>query len=124
MENIVRKTIVVVCNPSFPEGPEDDEVYTFHRALLHMGFLYCHLKEAIQYEDGRDIIRMWRFWLIHLLGGNRSNYANEAANLIANIEADWDRHVAHIHTHFRTVNIKGKPGGEKPIDQLVEHYNL
>ena len=110
-------------NPPFPEEASD-EVYTYHRALLHMGFLYCNLREAVRYENGPEIIRMWRYWLPHFLGGHKYNYANEAANLLANVEADWTPATTFIHTHFRTVNMAGKPGHGKPIDQFIEHYNL
>ena len=96
----------------------------YHRTLLHMGFIYVNLRESIQYENGEEIIRMWRFWFLHLLGGHKVNYSTEAANLLANLAADWAPKTAYIHKHYRTVNVSGKPGHGKPIDQLVEHYNL
>ena len=52
------------------------------------------------------------------------NYATEAANLIANLNADWPRHIAYIVIHNHTVNTEGKPGKGKPIDQHMELYNL
>ena len=114
---------IAIKNPTFPEVDED-EVYTYHRAFLHMGFLYCNLRDCIRYEDGPQIITMWRYWLLHLLRGHKVNYAHEAANLLANLEADWPPEIAFIHTHCRTVNVAGKPGHGKPVDQLIEHYNL
>lgn len=45
----------------------------------------------------------------------------EAVNLIANMIADYPKHIAYID---RTVNTKGIPGHGKPVDQMIEHYNL
>ena len=58
------------------------------------------------------------------MGTKCHNYATEALNLVANLKADFPKHIAYIATHNRTVNISGKPGHGKPIDQMVEHYNL
>ena len=123
----VAKTIVlrtfVAPEPTHPSDEEDD-VYAYHRLLLHMGFLYANLRHSIRFNKSEDIIRMWRYWLIPLLGGGRSNYSNEAANLLANLAADWPEDLVQVFTYNRTVNMTGKVGHNKPIDQLVEHYNL
>ena len=41
-----------------------------------------------------------------------------------NLTARFPRHIAYIATHNRTVNMDGKPGHGKPLDQVMEHYNL
>ena len=122
-EDLVRSTIVVL-NRAYPDVADEDKGYTYHRTFLHMGYLYSNLREAIQFENGPEIIRMWRYWLLHLLGGGKYNYSCEAVNLLANLDADWTENIAYIHTNHRTVNTSGKPGHGKPIDQLVEHYYL
>ena len=48
----------------------------------------------------------------------------EYVHLISNLVASFPRHIAHIVMHNRTVNIRGKPGRGKPIDQFMEHCNL
>lgn len=101
-----------------------DEIYMKHRSFLHLGFLYLDLRRAIRWEDGQHIIRHWKLWLPRFIGTGCKNYASEAVNLIAHLEADFPRHIAHIATHNRTVNTTGKPGHGKPIDQLMEHYVL
>ena len=58
------------------------------------------------------------------MGTGRNNYSVEAANLIANLQADFPKHIAYVSTHNRTVNMEGRPGCGKPIDQLMEHYNF
>ena len=103
---------------------EEDEAYMFHRAFIQMGFLYVNLREAIRYENGPEIIRMWRYWLLYFLGAGKTNYSSEAANLLVNLAANWPSEIAYIHTHCRTVNMQGKPGRGKPVYQQIEHYNL
>ena len=45
-------------------------------------------------------------------------------NLIANLKADFSKHIIYIATHNRTVNTSGVAGRGKAIDQFIEHYNL
>ena len=101
-----------------------DHIYHLHRAFLHMGFLYMDLRNAIQYEDGPHIIRHWKWWLPRFVGTGCKNYASESVYLLANLAANFPKHIAYIAMHNRAVNMEGKPGRGKPIDQLIEHYNL
>lgn len=101
-----------------------DELYMLHRRLLYMGFLYLRLRDSIRREDGPRIISAWKYWLVMFLGSGRRNYSTEAANLLANLKADWSPSMAYIQTYNRTVNMTGESGGGKPIDQMLEHYNL
>ena len=101
-----------------------DPIYSLHRSFLYIGFLYHDLREAIRYEERSHIIRQWRMWLSIFLGTKCHNYAMEAVNLLANLKADFPYHIAHIATYNRTVNTDGRPGHGKPLDQMVEHYNL
>ena len=98
--------------------------YSMHRSFLYTAFLYHDLREAVRYEEGSHVIRQWRMWLPIFLGTKCHNYATEAVNLLANLKADFPKHIAYITIHNRTVNINGSPGHGKPIDQMVEHYNL
>ena len=101
-------------------GPQ----YSMHRSFLYTAFLYHDLREEVHYEEGSHIIRHWRMWLPIFLGTKCHNYATEAVNLIANLKADFPKHISYIATHNRTVNTTGRPGRGKPIEQMVEHYNL
>ena len=82
------------------------------------------LRKAIRHEEGTHIIRLWKHWAILFLGTNRKNYSAEAYNLLCNLQASYPKHIAYIVTHNRTVNVHGMPGRGKPIDQMLEHYNL
>ena len=98
--------------------------YSMHRSFVYTAFLYHDLREAVRYEEGSHVIRQWRMWLPIFLGTKCHNYATEAVNLLANLKADFPKHIAYITIHNLTVNINGNPGHGKAIDQMVEHYNL
>ena len=101
-----------------------DPLYATHRSFLYTAFLYHDLRKAVRFEEGRHIIRQCKLWLPIFLGTKCQNYATEAVNLLANVQADFPRHIAYIVMNNRTVNTDGRPGYGKPIDQMVEHYNL
>ena len=52
------------------------------------------------------------------------NYATDTLYLLTNMCANLPRHLAYIAVHNRTVNVEGKPGRGKPIDQMTDHYIL
>lgn len=101
-----------------------DPVYNCHRSFLHLAFLYTDLRNAIRWEDGKHILRHWVLWIPFFLATGKKNYAGEAVHLITNLKADFSRHLAYVATHNRSINTEGKPGKGKPIDHMVEHYNL
>lgn len=101
-----------------------DPVLNFHRSFLHHMFMYVDLREAIRWENGPQIIRHWKWWLPRFLATSCRNYAAESVNLTANLKADFPKHISYIATHNRTVNTSGVAGRGKPVDQLIEHYNL
>ena len=115
-ERILQGSLMPVESP--------DPIYAMHRSFLYTSFLYHDLRRAVRYEQGSHVIQQWKFWLPIFLGTKCNNYATEAVNLLANLQADFPRHIAYIVTHNRTVNTDGRPGHGKPIDQMVEHYNL
>jgi hypothetical protein len=63
-------------------------------------------------------------WLPGFIATGCKNYAVECVHLLTNRCADLPKHLAYIAIHNRTVNIEGKPGRGKPLDQMMEHYNL
>ena len=81
------------------------------------------------YLDLREAIR-WMAQILYSTGSGEflatgcKNHAAEVVNLIANLQASFPEHMAYIKVHNRTINSSGKPGCGKPVDQLIEHYNL
>ena len=120
----LQTTAETLVKVSLMPATSDDPVYSMHRCFLHTAFLYIDLRNAIRHEDGPHIVRLWKLWLPRLIGTGRKNYAVECVNQIASLCADLPRHLAYIASHNRTVNMEGKPGRGKPLDQLNEHYNL
>ncbi len=120
LQDTAEKLVTKILMPHQP----DDPVYHLHSAFLHHAFLYIDLREAIRWENGPQIVRHWKSWLPQFLGTGRKNYAAECVYHIANLSADFPKHMAYIATHNRTVNMYGQPGRGKPVDQLNEHYNL
>lgn len=57
-----------------------------------------------------------RHWMQELCSGS--------CPFVANVTSRFPRHIAYIVTHNRTVNMDGRPGHGKPMDQMMEHYNL
>lgn len=117
-EKLVTETLMPMHIPS------SDTLYSMHRTFLHTGFLYVDLRHAIRYENGPHIVRLWKLWLPRLIGTGRKNYAVECVHHIANLCAELPKHLSFIATHNRTVNMEGKTGRGKPLDQMIEHYNL
>ena len=125
LEWLQKTADMIVTESLFPVSTScTDPFHNLHRAFLHTAFLYIDLRNAIRWEDSVHIIRHWKLWLPRLAGTGCKNYAVEAANLIANATACFPRHISYIVTHNSTVNMDGRPGHGKPLDQMMEHYYL
>ena len=101
-----------------------DPVHNLHLQFLHQAFLYVDLREAVRWEDGPHIIRHRKLWLPKFIATGRKNYAAECVHMLTYLCADFPKHISYIAIHNRTVNIEGKPGRGKPLDHMMEHYNL
>lgn len=88
------------------------------------GYLYIDLRNAIRWENGPHIITHWKLWLPRFIATGCKTYATECVHLLTHLCADLPKHLAYIAMHNRTVNVEGKPGRGKPIDQMTEHYIL
>ena len=117
LHQTAQKLVTTLLMPRKSEDP----VYHLHSAFLHHAFLYIDLREAIRWENGPEIVRHWKWWLPRFLATGRRNYAAESVYQTCNLCADFPQHMAYIATHNRTVNMSGKPGQGKPVDQLIEH---
>ena len=120
----LQHTAASIMSSTLAPTQSTDVAYAFHRWFMRGCFLYIDLRDAIRYEDGEQVIRLWRHWLVYFIGNKRKNYSTEAMNLLCNLKCDFPSHIAYIVTHNRAINMSGKEGHGKPLDQLVEHYNL
>ena len=97
----------------------DDPTYHFHRVFLHTAF--C-MSISDRQSGGRMGLMLsgigncgcHDFWEL-----DKKKYSVETVQLLANIYGDFPRHISYISVHNRTVNMEGKP-----IDLMMEHYNL
>ena len=123
-EDWLKSTATTIVSHTILPVKCSDPSYSFHRSFMHTAFLYADLREAIRFENGPHIVQLWKHWLLYFLATGKRNYTTEAANLLCNLKAVFPAHIAYIVTHNRTVNTSGKEGRGKPIDQMIEHYNL
>ena len=119
LHDIAEKNVSDVLMPSWSTDP----VYDFHRSFLHHIFMYISLREAIRWENRPQAVQHRKWCLPRFLATGCCNYAAESANLIANLKADFFKHISYIATHNKTVNTSGVVGRGKAIDQFIEHYN-
>ena len=108
-EKWLRETAEKLLPDTLMPTQASDPIYYFHRSFLHLRFLYCDIRDAIRWEDGPQIIRHWILWLPRFLATGKKNYAYEAVNLIANLKADYPRHISYLTIHNRTINTEGSP---------------
>ena len=120
LESAARTIVETRVMPNTHTDPVND----MHHSFLYAGFQYVDRRNAIQFEEGEQIVRLWKHWVVYFLGTNHKNYAVEAFNLLCNLKASFPKHIAYIATNNRTVNSTGKQGHGKTIDQMPEHYNL
>ena len=120
----LHETAVRLWSDTLAPMTSDDPVLAFHHTFLHMAFLYVDLRNAIRWENGPHIVTHWKLWLPRCIATGCKNYAIESVHLLTSLYADFPRHLAYIAMHNRTVNVDGKPGRGKPIDQMTEHYIL
>ena len=85
-KSIVKKRIM----PS----DTNDPIHALHKSFLYSAFMYVDLRKAICDDEGEQIIRHWKHWLVLFLGTNRKYYATEALNLLCNLASTFPRHIA------------------------------
>lgn len=117
----LQETAEILVTKTLMPTNSTDPVFKMHRLFLHHAFLYVDLRETIRWENGPQVVRHWKYWLPHFLA---EGCTIEAVHLISNLIAVFPKHIAYIATHNRTVNMSRRLGHAKPVDQLIEHYNL
>lgn len=63
----------IVRNRIMPCDTLSDPILAMHRSFLYCAFLYMDLRQAIRDEEGDQIVRHWKYWLILFLATNRKN---------------------------------------------------
>lgn len=88
--NWLRRTAEkLLTNTLMPKSSSDPSM---HRSFLHIAFLYIDLRNAGPHNI---IVRMWKLWLPRFIGTGRKNYATESVHLLANLCADFPKHISY-----------------------------
>ena len=66
-----------------PNCSTGDGILDYSQEVLTLSFLYAEFDDAIREGDGGRVIRCWKFLLLFYKASNRTNYAVEALNLLA-----------------------------------------
>ena len=72
-EQWLRNTADMIVTTSTMPKKTKDPLHSFHLSLLHFGFLYADLREAIRWENGPQIMRHWKFWLPRFIATGMKN---------------------------------------------------
>lgn len=103
---------------------QNDDMFNYQCSLLQYGLLYLNFKDAIAEGDGSRIIRIWKFFLLYFReNSTRSKYALEALYLLFQVNSLMTPRKAHQLTWNRSVNNRGGPGKNVPLDLDLEHDN-
>ena len=101
---------------SYPPDQVNLEVLTL--SLLWHGF-----HDTSKEGDGDRFRMYWKFLLIAFKSSRNYNYANEAVNLLVAERYLLSKRKAAQLLWSRTVNTRGIPGGNIPMDLHMEHLN-
>ncbi len=100
-----------------------DGVFNYASAVLNDGLIFLEFRDAIHEGDGPRIVRCWKFMLLYWHYKGHTKYAYEAVNLISAIEATASPRIVEELLWCRTVNPRGGPGNNIPVDLFLEHLN-
>ena len=107
-----------------PNQKNSKQVYCM-RSGFWSSYIVCScivdLREAIIWENGPVIVQSW---IQLFVATGWKNHACKAVYQISNLTASFPKHVLCCHQQPHCQHTSGKPGKGKPMDQLIEHYNL
>ena len=100
-----------------------DGVLNYATAVLNDGLLLLEYQDAIREGDGIRLLRCWKALLLYFHVSGHHNYAKEAVNLLAFVNATGTPRLASQVMWSRVVNTVGKKGRNIPVDLHNEHIN-
>ena len=102
---------------------ETDLVKGYAKQIVSLGLLYMEYCDGIREEDGERIIRCWRFMLLIFKVTDKRKYSIQAATLLLQHEFLFTERLREQLLWSRTINTRGKPGKNIPMDLHLEHLN-
>ncbi len=119
---IIEQSVVVDTTLS---DEEQDDMFSYQKALLEYGMLILNFWDAISEGDGERIMRCWRSFLLYLRAEGQSTvkYSLEALYLLCQINVLLSPQAAQQLIWDRSVKTKSGLGGNIPLDLQLEFYN-
>ena len=100
-----------------------DEVRRYTTDIMTLSLLWAAYHDATREGDGQRVIDIWRHLLLIFRLSKRSNYAQEAATLLTQIEYLASPRMKQQMMYSRFVNTHGIVGKNVPCDLHMEHLN-
>ena len=110
---------------SYGQQPSEyvDEVNRYTTDTITLGLLWAAFHDATKEGDGERIIEIWKHLLLIFRLSGRTNYAQESAHLLTQLEYLVSPRVKQQIMYARFVNVHGRPGKNVPCDLHMEHLN-
>ena len=105
-------------NPSYP-----DEVHQYTIDTIMLALIWAAYHDASREGDGSRVIDIWRHLLCLFHINKHSNYAQEAALLLTQLEYLASPRLKQQIMQGRFVNTQGIAGRNIPCDLHMEHLN-
>ena len=120
-KQIYDKFVAFKYNDSTASTSRSDLVVKYSVQLLRMGCFYMEFADAIREEDGRRVLRCWKYMAVMFSNSGNRNYACEAANLLIQYYYVLSPRQASQLLLSKFVNTHGRPGRNIPVDLHMEH---
>lgn len=100
-----------------------DQINLYAMEVLTLSLLWHGFHDTSKEGDGDRFKVYWKFLLITFKSSRNYNYAKEAVNLLLAEKYLLSERKAAQLLWSRTVNTRGIPGGNIPMDLHMEHLN-
>lgn len=100
-----------------------DEVNQYTKDTITLGLIWAAFHDATREGDGERIVDIWRHLLLIFRLSGRTNYAQEAATLLTQLEYLVSPRMKYQMMYSRFVNVHGQIGKNVPCDLHMEHLN-
>ena len=120
---IVNKFVDFSFNKVRQTEQSHDEVFEYAVQIVSGGLFYLEFSDAIKEADGNRILRCWQYLLPIFKNSNRTNYANEALNMLMQYHFILSPRHAEELLWSRCINVHGIRGRNICGDLHMEHLN-
>lgn len=105
------------------EGSQSDAVFNYARCSLGMCMVAMNFVDARRLGDGKRLIRMYKYFLLHFKASGKQKYSYQVLRLLAKVHCFLSPRLAYDLVWNRFVNKTGRVDGNIEVDREVEHQN-